>query len=279
MKFSALPDDLDLQNAFEVQIFNYQVNRDFYRNKIHLTKNTISFLRIGTKEVIGNNQNVIIDNERFVIMKAGKCLMTENISSEHRFYQSILLFFSDEAAIRLLEREKIKKTTKEANSFYAFNYDQYIYHFVNSLEHLMRIDAKSSQQLLTTKFEEIMLYLIHREGTQFLNDIVQNPTGPANRLINVVEKNRLNKLNLQELAFLTNMSVSTFKRAFYKHYEVSPSKWFHQQRLEHAALLLRTNQKRPIEIFEIAGYENFSNFVQAFKKEYGLTPKQYQRQD
>ena len=74
------------------------------------------------------------------------------------------------------------------------------------------------------------------------------------------------------------MSVSTFKREFFKQYQTTPIKWFHEKRLEHIALLLRTKQTRPIDLYEAAGYENFSNFIQAFKKRYGVTPKQYQVQ-
>lgn len=280
MKFSTLPDDLEIELKDEsaVQIYRYQINRDFYKNKINLTRNTISFLRQGTKEVIGNDKNVKIGKGKFVVMKAGRCLMTEHISTEFNFYKSILLFFSNDIASKLLEQKKVNQASKANNAFYAFDYDDYIHHFVESLEKLMKMDAKIQSQLLPRKFEEIILYLIEKEGISFLNDIVQNPNTPQNRLISVVEQNRLNKLNLQELAFLTNMSVSTFKREFQKCYHQSPIKWFQKQRLENAAYLLRIHKKRPIEILEETGYESLTNFVQAFKKEYGVTPKQYQNQ-
>jgi AraC-like DNA-binding protein len=72
------------------------------------------------------------------------------------------------------------------------------------------------------------------------------------------------------------MSVSTFKREFEKHFRSTPSKWFQEKRLEHAAFLLKNNSKRPSDIFEEIGYETLSNFTQAFKLKFGLTPKQYQ---
>lgn len=94
--------------------------------------------------------------------------------------------------------------------------------------------------------------------------------------MNVIENNKLNKLTLPELAFLSNMSLSTFKREFTKHYHIPPIKWFQEKRLAHAAFLLSTQQKRPKEIYTEAGYETLSNFVQAFKKQYGTTPRQFQ---
>ena len=72
------------------------------------------------------------------------------------------------------------------------------------------------------------------------------------------------------------MSISTFKREFEKHFHNSPSKWFQEKRLEHAAYLLKNKNKRPSDIFEEVGYESLSNFTQAFKQKFRVTPKQYQ---
>ncbi|MEM9929492.1 MAG: helix-turn-helix transcriptional regulator, partial [Bacteroidota bacterium] len=79
-----------------------------------------------------------------------------------------------------------------------------------------------------------------------------------------------------ELAFLCNMSLSTFKRAFARHFNTTPGKWFLEQRLAHARYLLVTQRQRPSDIFMSVGYDNLTNFIQAFRKQYGKTPKQYQ---
>ena len=121
-----------------------------------------------------------------------------------------------------------------------------------------------------------MTYLTDKKGKAFLNGLLKNHDDKIIRLINVVENNTLNKLTLQELSFLCNMSLSTFKREFSKQYQMPPSKWFQEKRLEHAAFLLKNNSKRPSDIFEEIGYETLSNFTQAFKLKFGLTPKQYQ---
>jgi hypothetical protein len=38
-------------------------------------------------------------------------------------------------------------------------------------------------------------------------------------------------------------------------------KEFDEKRLNHLVLILQTSEKRPIEVHEHAGYENFSSFV------------------
>ncbi len=277
MEITVLPQDLKIRSAQRIQIYNYRIDYGIHRSKINLTKNTISFLRAGTKEVIGDDASVQINNQSFVVMKSGNCLMTEKVSSSNKIYKSILLFFSDESIIDFLERNKLySNSNKENKSFYIFEYDDFIEHFVQSLEQLLAIPAETQGRILKAKFEEIMFYLIHKHGASFLNSIIQQVDSAESRLTNIVTNNKHKKLSLQELAFLSNMSVSTFKREFYRIYDKTPIKWFNEERLEHISILLKTNQKRPIELYEEAGFENFSNFVQAFKKRYGVTPKQYQ---
>ena len=279
MEFTILPKDLNIDAAQNLQLYNYKRTEDLPKTKINLSKNTISFLRTGTKEVMGDDKTIQIGNEHFVIMKSGNCLMTEKVSNSFSVYQSILLFFSDEEVLQFLEKyQQHASHLKQTKSFYIFEYDDFIENFVASLAQILKFPKKIQRNILKHKFEEIMLYLVHKNNADFLNSIVQNVDDKISRLTNIAENNKHNKLNLEELAFLSSMSVSTFKREFFKLYQTTPMKWFNEQRLNHIAFLLKTKRNRPIEVYEEAGYENFSNFVQAFKKKFGMTPKQYQTQ-
>ncbi|MDB3914163.1 AraC family transcriptional regulator, partial [Flavobacteriaceae bacterium] len=93
------------------------------------------------------------------------------------------------------------------------------------------------------------------------------------KFIQTIESNHLNKLTIKELSFLCNMSESKFKREFKKYFKSSPSKWFQEKRLKHAAFLLQNKATRPSDIFLEVGYETLSNFIQAFKTKFGQTPK------
>jgi AraC-like DNA-binding protein len=279
MEITILPRDLSIDTSAGLQLYNYRTYQDIQKTKISLSKNTISFLRTGTKEVIGDDKRVQIDEQQFVVMKSGNCLMTEKVSNANQFYQSILLFFSDEQAVEFVEKHELHSSKKlDRKSFHVFKYDQFIQHFVESLESISALPKATQSKLLKAKFEEIMLYLSFQKDANFLHSLVQNKDDKVGRLSNIVENNKYNKLSLEELAFLCNMSISTFKRTFFKQYGKTPMKWFNEQRMNHIAFLLTTQRKRPIELYMEAGYENFSNFVQAFKKEFGMTPKQYQSQ-
>jgi AraC-like DNA-binding protein len=278
MDIISLPTDLGLSDQGAFGLFDYRTEKDCVKNKIELTKNTLSFLIDGAKEVITGTDSTAIENAEFLMMKSGHCLMTESLPSSNQAYRSMLLFFSNEAIFEFVNQHNITyKSTSPVKSVEVFKYDNYLRSFVQSLADICQLDARFQSKLLQVKFEELMLYLVETRGTEFIHFLTVNSDSHLSDFVKAVENNKLNKLTLSELAFLSNMSVSSFKREFEKHYEESPIKWFQERRLEQAAFLLKQRQKRPSDIYEDAGYESLSTFIQAFKHMYGLTPKQYQQ--
>ena len=276
MKTNKQSNNKEIADALSIKIYDYQTSKEISKQQIQLKKHTFSFLLEGKKEVFFDNSNFSIDKSSFLLMKSGHCLMTETPSSISENYRSILLLFSTEEVINLMKKYDLKPNHKvSSRSTYSFRYDSFITGFVNSLITISKLSPNLQGNLLQTKFEEIMLYLIEVRGANFLHSFTED-LNQNQRFIETIESNVMNKLTVKELAFLSNMSISTFKRTFEKNFQSSPSKWFQDKRLEQAALLLDNDTNRPSDIFEEIGYENLSNFIQAFKTKFGVTPKQYQ---
>ena len=277
MKTITLPDELNLSSSKSIVVYDYESITEISKQQILLNKNTFSFLQEGTKEVFFDNSAFAIDNSQFLLMKSGHCLMTEKLSNDSEHYRSVLFFFSDEEVFKFLRKFKLETSnSKNLHSTYSFKYDSFIKRFVESLIDISKLSKSIQENMLKTKFEEIMLYLIELKGLDFLYSLIANSDNQNQKFVQTIESNTLNKLTVKELSFLSNMSVSTFKREFEKNFHSTPSKWFQDKRLEHSAFLLKSSSKRPSDIFFVFGYENLSNFIQAFKIKFGVTPKQYQ---
>lgn len=276
MNTIVLPDELNLNSSMSVCIYDYSSNKEISKQQIVLNKNTFSFLQEGTKEVFFDDSSCTINNSQFLLMKSGNCLMTEKLSNVSESYRSILLFFSNEDVLKFIRKFEFNLTKKTTwYSTNSFDYDSFLNRFVDSLVDISKLSISLQKKMLEVKFEEILLYLVEIKGVSFLHSLVNEVDSQHEKFIQTVEMNKLNKLTIKELSFLTNMSVSTFKREFEKYFHTSPSKWFQDKRLEHAAFLLKNESKRPTEIFEEVGYESLSSFIQAFKGKFGVTPKQY----
>lgn len=277
MNTITLPDELALNSTLSIEVYDYESTQEISKQQILLNKNTFSFLQEGAKEVFFDNSSYAINNSQFLLMKSGNCLMTEKLSNVEEYYRSVLLFFSNEDVLKFIRKFELNAPdSKNYYSTYSFSYDVFIKRFVESLLDISKLSKKIQSRILETKFEEIMLYLVEFKGVEFLYSLISNSSNEHQKFIQTIESNQLNKLTIKELSFISNMSVSTFKREFEKHFRSTPSKWFQEKRLEHAAFLLKNNSKRPSDIFEEIGYETLSNFTQAFKLKFGLTPKQYQ---
>jgi AraC-like DNA-binding protein len=276
MNIIKLPDSLNLEKSETVQVYDYCSSKEISKQQIILNQNTFSFLIEGNKEVIFDNSDLSIDNRKFLIMKSGHCLMTEKLS-EIKNYRSILLFFTNETLSKFIQKFELNNIEQnEYKSVYSFEYDKFIKRFVDSLIDISKLSRTVQKKIIEVKFEEIMLYLIELHGTHILYSLTSNNDNLTQNFTRTVESNQLKKLTLKELAFLCNMSVSTFKREFEKHYSESPIKWFQNKRLEHAYYLLNQKHKKSSEIYFEVGYENLSSFIQAYKSKYNKTPKQQQ---
>ena len=81
MKTITLPDELNLNPSLSIGVYNYESNQEISKQQILLNKNTFSFLQEGTKEVFFDNSSYSINNDQFLLMKSGHCLMTEKLSN------------------------------------------------------------------------------------------------------------------------------------------------------------------------------------------------------
>ncbi|MEM9544338.1 MAG: AraC family transcriptional regulator [Bacteroidota bacterium] len=275
-KIFTLPNDLNLDPGQSIQLYNYEISNSNLNTKINLQSNVISFLQEGSKEVTTSQKFLSVNNDHFLLLKSGHCLMSETISNQKR-YKSTLLFFSNELITSILDKHiPNRMNEKEEIVMKSCAYDTYLRSFVQSLQNISSLGKRSQQAILPVKIEELVLYLLETKGIHFLQFLINRRSQKEVTFKDIVEANKFNKLTLKELAFLAHMSLSTFKREFEKHYDLSPIKWFQNQRLEHAAHLLKNKNLRPTDIYDDIGYDSLSNFIYAFKKKFNVTPKQFQ---
>ena len=275
MNTNQLPNAFIKDKLQAVSVHLYQNAEGISKQQVVLNQHAFSFLRAGKKEVYFDNSAQLISNDSFLIMKSGHCLMTEKLPVSAKNYESVLLFFSNDFLARFLSEQKLNTNHRvNTHSVSAVCYDEYINLFVEGLMQLDRSNLAHKRALLENKCAEILLYLIEKIGAHFFQGLLNDTADEVLRFKQTIETNKLNKLRLKELAFLCNMSISTFKRTFEKHYGESPVKWFINKRLDHAHHLIHHEQRRPSDVYFEVGYENLSSFIQAYKLKFGKTPKQ-----
>ncbi len=287
MKVHHLPQDIFLtkKDASEELIFhNYAATVGSFKGRSVLHKNAISLVISGEKTMHFANTTVHINDSEFHFLSAGNCLASVSLSPK-KIFRSMLVFFDNKVLtdFYLRHNDVIKryqgKHKVKPEPYISFQKDSFIYNYIDSLHLLFQSGAKISSEMRRLKFEELMLYLLERYPEKILS-FRSSQSRDLNDLEirKAVETNAAGNITLEEMAFLCNMSLSTFKRKFQKLYGTSPSKWMLQRKMETAKNLLLHFHAKPGEVYRQLGYESHSSFAQSFKQTFGRTPSEFQRE-
>jgi AraC-like DNA-binding protein len=91
-----------------------------------------------------------------------------------------------------------------------------------------------------------------------------------------IEKHILEEIKIDDLAKLTNYSPVHVRRIFIEWTKLSPSDYIRRLKLTKAALMLRDESCRIIDVVTQFGFGSVDGFQRAFKREFGYNPKEYE---
>jgi AraC family transcriptional regulator, exoenzyme S synthesis regulatory protein ExsA len=277
MKINAfhLPDYLNGGKKTEMYIHHYSTDKSSTKNKIILHQNLICILLNGTKEVFGAHRPIKINNSEILFMSSGSAIMWESVAENHKL-ESILIFFSNQLLKEFCMKHNLdfSKQAEKAETVLNLKKDEFLFTFENSLKLL---EEKGFSPMQKIKLEELLIYLALKNRSGAFYSFIRNALGSTNEheLRQVIAANADKGLSIDELAFLCNMSVSTFKRHFAKAFNCSPKKFLTTKKMEKARELLLLDQ-RPSDIYLDLRYQSLSAFSTEFKKHFGISPKQFQ---
>ncbi len=129
--------------------------------------------------------------------------------------------------------------------------------------------------------EEEDICLLHREiiddFTQRMQVIHKKSLYPKPILIalDYIYDNLHTKITLQDLAEATQLSPSHLSKLFHKEMDLTISSYIRKKRIEAAENMLKFSDYTGSEIANYLCFSSESHFIQCFKQEVGITPKQY----
>lgn len=147
----------------------------------------------------------------------------------------------------------------------------------SSLDQYFSNGLELSKELIDAKIYEAVLVLLQIKPelacvifdfqTQWKIDIKE-----------FMEKNYLSDLNIEQFAYFTGRSLSTFKRDFQTTFADTPHHWILKSRLEKAYSLIAEGKSKRSEVYLKVGFRNPDHFSTAFKRQFGITPSEVKLQ-
>ena len=229
---------------------------------------------------------VSYDGYRHYNMKPGDyCIARKNHLVRYTKYkedgdfEKVIIAFDEKFLKKFLERHPYQaEPTDNDDSFLFINENKLIKNFVQSLEPYYNGTEQLDDTFVDIKREELLMILL--KNNPDLKDIFFNFNIPHKIDLELfMNHNYKFNISLERFAFMTGRSLSTFKREFKAVFNNSPGKWLIKKRLQEAYFLLDKEHQKPSEIYVDLGFEDLSHFSFVFKKEFGISPSELQRQN
>ncbi len=203
----------------------------------------------------------------------------------HQFFEegfcSLMIFVPDDFISSVIKSSAppIPKCAEEnTDTVICLNLDEVLSAYFPSVLSYFAKEKSPPGNLLEIKFKELILDLLLSSHNESLCSYFKSLCDKRKTSIReIMESNFIYNLKLDEFAYLSGRSITTFKKDFISTFNCTPGKWLLKRRLEHAKHLLEVTDKNINELVFETGFENASHFIRVFKLAYGFSPLQFKK--
>lgn len=260
-----------------VCILAKELNAPIVNREGYISNHVISIVLSGEQRIRTYDDQVIkVKEKEILFIPRGMYHVTDLLPKEGQF-KSLLFYFDDLVIQEFLSNTKITEiSTAAVPDHLKFGIVPSVHHFAEALLSIYGQQALSNKNLLQVKILELLYLLNSLASEQAFANFLFRLTLPKKRNIKTfMEKNFDKPLKIEDYAYLTGRSLSTFRRDFKSYFQITPQKWIKEQRLEKAINILANREISVTNLAYEVGYENISYFIKEFKTKTGLSPKQY----
>ena len=278
-KLKQLSNSLQVTKIANVHFFEFEESKQTPKDKHPFCELLFSYS--GTLKIDGDNFKGKLKGGELIIHGANE---THALSTHKSKKTTIvilgfecnctLLNFFSANKVRLDEREKkqIARIVKEGRNVFAPPYDKALYDMRKKENQIF-----GSEQLLRSLLENFLIELI-RKHVLAKNEEYDGEVKRFDEVITYVDTHFMEKITLDELAFLFNTNRSAFCKEFKAHTGLTFVNYVALKKTEKIKELLAKSNKSVAEISAQLGFDSSAYFCRFFKKQTAQTPKEYRNQ-
>ena len=226
------------------------------------------------KLTCGRQSWTVSKNEMILLRRAQSVSYEKQGSEETGLFESQLFAINDELLKDFLTSQQvvIPAMTEEYGTQVSPMSERLVA-YCWSLAPYFNDPSQVNPGLLRLKVMEL-LYNVMDCSKNILRQMLQLRQPVKTDIHRVVEENYTSPISLDELAYLSGRSLSSFKRDFQDIYGESPARWIREKRLAKAHEMLRSSSLSVADVAYSLGFENPTHFSRIFKQQYGYAPSQ-----
>lgn len=268
---------LDVFDCSNVFIASYFTND---RDCAHCNReHTLIYICSGELEITERNCKTVLRTGECAFLRRDNLLWLHKKVDADKPYRSIVLKFSREFLREFYQtlnrRELPSDAVRDKSSLVVFPSERVdIRSLFESFIPYFDAGTEPSEEILKLKMTE-GIYAILNTDINLYASLFDFVDPWKIDIMDFMEKNYMNELSMNEMAYYTGRSLSTFKRDFRQYSELTPQKWLIQRRLKEAYDLIKKGEKKVSEICYDVGFKNLSHFSKVYKATFGVAPTQH----
>ena len=233
----------------------------------------------GATNNISEEESLLVKKDEAVLMKCGSYLSQMVSTAADRRYAAVAVHFYPEVLKKVYGNE-VPAFLKENRGFdrnmVRVEASILVQKYIESLLFYFENPQLVSEDILILKLKEIILLLIQTENAPHVLEVLSNLFNPREYSFKeVIDAHIFSTVTVSELADLTHLSLSSFKREFARLYDDSPARYFRRKRLEKAQALLAVSNESIGDIAFECGFSDMAYFSKIFKSHTGFSPSAF----
>ena len=273
------------------QISTYKISewvvlgRTFFKPPFKVSDTLINEARIvhvvyGHSKLYAANQYTEVKAGDTIIMKSDNFINNWFENQSDNLNEVIVFQLTSDLLKKIYQNQLpdwfLKHQTKQVFPIQKAESNLLLADYYQNLRYYLDNPQLISEDLLRIKIQELIHVLVKTDSSGNTQKIF-GALFKANEyeFQEVIQAHLFDDLKLEDLAFLTGVSLSSFKRKFSSIYGTSPNKYIISKRLDNAQLLLRTTDLRISEVAYRCGYSDLGYFTKAFQKYYNCSPSNF----
>ena len=224
------------------------------------------------KLTCGKQTCIVRKNEMVLLRRAHSVSYEKRGDEKTGLFESLLFAITDELISDFLTHQHITipQMTEELGVKVSPMSDRLVA-YCWSLSPYFNDPSQTNPGLLRLKVMEL-LYNVMDCSKNIFRQMLQLRQPVKTDIHRVVEENYTAPISLEEMAYLSGRSLSSFKRDFQSIYNTTPAKWIREKRLSKARQMLQGSQMSVADVAYSLGFENPTHFSRIFKQQYGASP-------
>ncbi|MFH4966500.1 AraC family transcriptional regulator [Gaetbulibacter sp. M235] len=226
-------------------------------------------------------EQLSVHSKDALLLKCGNYFSQMKNFKTSKIQEIIFIHFHPDILKKIYEKElpkifNVPENRQENTYICKINNDFLIKKYIEGLLFYFDNPSLINEEIVALKLKEIILLLCQTKNAPIIQQILSQLFSPIDYTFKqLMDDHIFSNLSIKELAELSNLSLSSFKREFKKVYHDSPANYIKSKKLEMAAELLFISDERVTNIAFDCGFNDLAHFSKSFQDKFKCSPSNY----